>query len=64
MTNKKLRVLTSIVCLIPIVIGFMFYNQMPEQVVIHWGFDGNPDGFASRTVAIVILPLAMFVLIE
>lgn len=62
MTNKKLRVLTSIVCLIPIVIGFMFYNQMPEQVVIHWGFDGNPDGFASRTVAIVILPLAMFVL--
>ncbi len=62
MTNKKLRVLTSIVCLIPIVVGFMFYSKMPEQVAIHWGFDGNPDGFASRTVAIVILPLALFVL--
>ena len=59
--SRKLRVLTSIVCLIPIVIGFMFYNQMPEQVAIHWGFDGNPDGFASRAVAIVVLPAVLFV---
>lgn len=58
--NRKLRVLTSIVCLIPIVVGFMFYSKMPEQVAIHWGFDGNPDGYASKAVAIVILPLALF----
>lgn len=61
MTNKKLRILTSIVCLIPIVIGFMFYSKMPEQVAIHWGFDGNPDGYASKVVAIVVLPLTLFV---
>ena len=62
MTNKKLRILTSIVCLIPIVVGFMFYSKMPEQVAIHWGFDGNPDGYASKAMAIVILPLALFVM--
>ena len=61
MTNKKLRILTSIVCLIPIVVGFMFYSKMPEQVAIHWGFDGNPDGYASKAVAIVILPSSLFV---
>ena len=61
MTNKKLRILTSIVCLIPIIVGFMFYSKMPEQVAIHWGFDGNPDGYASKAVAIVILPLTLFV---
>ena len=62
MTNKKLRILTSIVCLIPIVIGLMFYSKMPEQVAIHWGFDGNPDGYASKAVAIVILPSSLFVM--
>ena len=61
MTNKKLRILTSIVYLIPIVIGLMFYSKMPEQVAIHWGFDGNPDGYASKVVAIVVLPLTLFV---
>lgn len=59
--NRKLRVLTSIVCLIPIVVGFMFYSKMPEQVAIHWGFDGKPDGYASKVVAIVVLPLTLFV---
>ena len=62
MTNKKLRILTSIVCLIPIIVGFMFYSKMPEQVAIHWGFDGNPDGYASKAVAIVILPSSLFVM--
>lgn len=59
-TNNKISVtttiLTTIVCLIPVVIGAVMYDKIPEQIAIHWDGAGNPNGWASKFVGVFILP--------
>ncbi len=54
--NKKLLVLTTIVCLLPIVAGVILYPQLPDQIATHWGFDNEPDGWSGKAFAVFGLP--------
>lgn len=36
--------------------GIWALPDLPEQVVTHWGLNGEPDGWSSRTTAVFILP--------
>ena len=55
--NKRMLMLTSIVILLPMLIGFALWNQLPAQVPIHFDFRGTPDNYSSRLFAVVALPL-------
>lgn len=33
------------------------YPQLPPRVATHWGLSGQPDGYSSKLVAVVALPL-------
>jgi len=57
--NKKLLVITSLLTLLPIPIGLLLWDQFPETMAIHWGFSGQPDGYASIPVAVFLPPLLM-----
>lgn len=57
--NKKLLVITSLLTLLPIPIGLLLWNRFPETMAIHWGFSGQPDGFASIPVAVFLPSLLM-----
>ena len=35
------------------------WDQIPERFPVHWGFDGRPNGWATRSVAGVYGPLVM-----
>lgn len=37
--------------------GIWALPGLPDQVATHWGLDGEPDGWSSRTTAVVLLPL-------
>ena len=54
--------LTTIVCLIPLVAGLILYPQLPDKIVTHWDINGNPNGWSNKTTGILILPLSMVVL--
>ncbi len=61
MKNKKLKLMiSSLVILLPIVFGLIFWNQLPERIATHWGADGSPDGWSSRGFAVFALPLFLF----
>lgn len=55
--NKWTLLISSIVILLPVVFGLIFWNDLPEQVVTHWGADGSADGWSSRACAVFRLPL-------
>ena len=57
--NKKLLILTSLLTLLPIPVGLLLWNQFPETMIIHWGFTGQPDGYASIPVAVFLPSLLM-----
>ena len=60
--NIKILVITSIVCLLPIICGLMFYNELPDNVAIHWGIDNNPNGYFPKTAFVFGMPAMMLVL--
>ncbi len=31
--------------------------DLPQEVATHWGFDGKPDGWSSRSTAVFVLPV-------
>ena len=57
--NKKLLILTSLLTLLPIPVGFLLWNRFPETIAIHFGFTDQPDGYGSALFGIVGLPLIM-----
>lgn len=59
---KKTWILSTIVCLIPILIGILLYNKMPEQIATHWGADGTPNGWSSRFTGVIVFPGSLVVL--
>lgn len=55
-------VITTIVCLLPILLGLAVYNRLPEQVAVHWGMDGQPNGWMPRHFAVWAIPAFLAVL--
>lgn len=55
--NKWKLLLSSVVILLPSVFGLIFWNELPEQMVTHWGWDGNADGWSNRIFVVFALPL-------
>lgn len=56
---KKPLILSSLVTLLPMVVGLLLWNRFPDQMVIHWGFDGQPDGWGSIHTMVYALPLIL-----
>jgi len=60
--NNRWKILiSSIVILLPIVFGLIFWNELPEEMVIHLGIDGNADGWSNRYFAVFALPIFILV---
>lgn len=54
--NKKLLAITSIVILIPMLIGLLLWNRLPEQIPSHWDINGNIDNWSSKSFVVFGLP--------
>lgn len=52
-------VISSVVCLLPIVLGFVLYDKLPEQMAVHWDSFGNPDNFMTKAWAVFGMPVIL-----
>ena len=59
MKRKTTIILTTILCLAPILLGLYLYDQLPDMVPTHFDFHGEPDGWSSKPVAVFGMPLFM-----
>ena len=59
--NLPKLIITSLVTLIPIIIGLILWERLPEQVPVHWDINGAVDGYATRFQAIFLMPLILVV---
>ena len=56
---KKELIISSLFTLLPILIGLVLWNKLPSQMATHWGVNNQPDGWASKGVAVFCLPLIL-----
>ena len=57
--HLKLLIVTSIVTLLPIVAGVILWNRLPARMPFHWNLSGEVDGYASKAVAVFVMPCVM-----
>ncbi len=58
--TKLFLLISSALTLLPILVGVLLWNRLPEQMAIHWGISGDADGFSARALAVFVPPLFMF----
>ena len=54
--DRKILVLTTLLCLLPMLVGALVYDRLPESMVTHWNLNGEPDGRSGRALAVFGLP--------
>lgn len=54
--NKRTLIVTSIVTLLPILMGVVLWKQLPDRMATHFGADNNANGFSSKALAVFGLP--------
>ena len=60
--NKKLVLFTSILILLPSLVGCVFCNQLPEEIPTHFNLLGQADGYNHKMSAIFGLPTLMLLM--
>ena len=56
---KTTIIITTLITLLPIVIGLFLWNKLPDTLATHWGSDGTANGWSSKTFSVFGMPLIL-----
>jgi uncharacterized membrane protein len=59
MKKYKTLIITTILCLLPILLALVVYDRLPAQIAIHFDSAGNPDNYLPRALAAFGLPVLL-----
>lgn len=62
MNKRRIILITSLLCILPMIFSMVVYNNLPNQVAVHWDSAGNPDNYAHKAFAAFGLPLILLAL--
>ena len=62
MNRKKMILLTSLLTLLPMLLGLLLWNRLPEEMPIHFNSHGEVDDWGSKAFVVFFLPLFLFVM--
>ena len=57
--HKRSVILSVALTLLPMLIGLVLWNQLPDTMASHWGADGAADGTTSKTFVVFGFPVIL-----
>ena len=57
--NRKTLIITSIVTILPVLIGIICWNRLPDVMATHFGMNNEANGFSNKVFAVFGLPLVL-----
>jgi len=57
--NKGKLILSSLVTLLPALVGLLLWDKLPDEIITHWNAAGEADSWSSKGEAILLLPLIL-----
>ena len=60
MNRKKMILLTSLLVFIPMIMGLVLWNRLPDEIPIHFNSAGKPDNYASKSFAVFFIPIFLW----
>ena len=58
---KKTLTLTTLITLLPILVGLFYWNQLPDKMATHFDMEGTPNGWSSKWFAVIGIPAVLAV---
>jgi len=58
----RIFIITSVICLLPILLGISLWNRLPDIMAIHFNVYGVADNFAPKGFVVFGLPVLMVLL--
>ena len=62
MNRKKAILLTSLLTFIPMIVGLILWNKLPEELPVHFDIAGNADQYGSKAFVVLGIPLVLWAL--
>ena len=59
--KKSLIIVTCIMTLLPMGIGLLLWNRLPDLLPTHWNFAGEIDGYQSKAFGVFFIPTFLLV---
>ena len=60
--KKNKIIVSSIFCLLPIIFGLYFYNELPNVIATHFDFSGNANGYSNKNIFIFAFPVFLAIM--
>ena len=60
--HKKTLIFTSLIFLIPVLIGLLLWDRLPEALPSHWNIHGEADNWTPKAVAVLGFPAMLLAL--
>ena len=57
--NNIALILSIVICLLPMILGAISYNELPEPMPIHFTVNDVPDNYAPKAFAVFGIPIIM-----
>ena len=57
--NRKTLIITSTVTILPVLIGIICWDRLPDVMATHFGMNNEANGFSSKAFAVFGLPLVL-----
>ncbi len=57
--NRKTLIITSIVTILPVLIGIICWDRLPDVMATHFGINNEANGFSSKAFAVFGLPAVL-----
>ena len=57
--DRKTLILSVSICLLPMILGIVLYNKLPDQIPIHFTLNNIPDNYASKNFALFGIPVIL-----
>lgn len=46
--NKRILMITSLIILLPVLVGLLLWHQLPEQIPVHFNSEGVADSYRAN----------------
>ena len=57
--NIKKLIISSVVILLPMLVGVLLWDKLPEELPLHWNVSGEVDDYGSREFVVFGMPFIM-----
>ena len=61
--NRKTLILASIVTLLPVLIGILCWNHLPDVMATHFGMNNEANGFSGKAFTVLGIPAILLAIL-